>query len=279
MLIAFVYELLNTIHSIDYKNAVYLNITILMQEYHKLRFVYTMFVKCTKKDWWINNHDSDLDNTLNQPDDNQTLPKIISEIKKNTVQLDTIDKGLICSICLDDFNSEKEVIFLDCKHIYHMECIIEWINKDASCPLCRKNIQVELSKIFINKINILDNSDDDFYNLPLVAQEQLWQSRSVPELRIRRRRRRRRRNSRLQERNNNITSISNNISEEEFNNILNNINEENVEENVEENRNRRKNTQQYINKYFFKLNNRKYYKKIYKKYINKWFLKKRLLLF
>jgi hypothetical protein len=87
----------------------------------------------------INNHDSDLDNTLNQPDDNQTLPKIISEIKKNTVHSDTIDKGLICSICLDDFNSEKEVIFLDCKHIYHMECIIEWINKDASCPLCRSN--------------------------------------------------------------------------------------------------------------------------------------------
>ena len=87
----------------------------------------------------INNHDSDLDNTLNQPNDNQTLPKIISEIKKNTVQLETIDKELICSICLEEFNSEKEIAFLDCKHFYHMECIIKWIKKDASCPLCRNN--------------------------------------------------------------------------------------------------------------------------------------------
>ena len=84
----------------------------------------------------INNHDSDLDNSLNQ--ENKINPKIISEIKKNTIKLENI-KESICSICLDDFDSEKEIIFLDCKHIYHTECILEWINKDASCPLCRSN--------------------------------------------------------------------------------------------------------------------------------------------
>ena len=70
---------------------------------------------------------------------NDETLKIISEIKKNTVQLETIDKELICSICLEEFNSEKEIAFLDCKHFYHMECIIKWIKKDASCPLCRNN--------------------------------------------------------------------------------------------------------------------------------------------
>ena len=86
----------------------------------------------------INNHDSDLDNSLNQENDNTINPKIISEIKKNTIKLENI-KESICSICLDDFDSEKEISFLDCKHIYHTNCIIEWINKDASCPLCRSN--------------------------------------------------------------------------------------------------------------------------------------------
>ena len=66
----------------------------------------------------INNHDSDLDNSLNQ--ENKINPKIISEIKKNTIKLENI-KESICSICLDDFDSEKEIIFLDCKHIYHTE--------------------------------------------------------------------------------------------------------------------------------------------------------------
>ena len=86
----------------------------------------------------VNNHDSDLDNSLNQESRNAINSKIISEIKKNTIKLENI-KESICSICLDDFDSEKEIIFLDCKHIYHTECILEWINKDASCPLCRSN--------------------------------------------------------------------------------------------------------------------------------------------
>ena len=65
--------------------------------------------------------------------------KIIEKIKKNIVPVGNIDKNNHCSICLEDFNSEKEIVFLDCKHIYHMECIIEWINKDPSCPLCRSS--------------------------------------------------------------------------------------------------------------------------------------------
>ena len=64
--------------------------------------------------------------------------KIIEKVKKNIVSLEEIDKSSTCSICLEEFNSEKEIAILDCKHIYHMECIIEWINKDTSCPLCRR---------------------------------------------------------------------------------------------------------------------------------------------
>lgn len=86
----------------------------------------------------VNNHVSDLDNSLNQESRNAINSKIISEIKKNTVKLENI-KEPTCSICLEDFDSGKEIICLDCKHIYHTECIIQWINKDASCPLCRSN--------------------------------------------------------------------------------------------------------------------------------------------
>ena len=48
-------------------------------------------------------------------------------------------KNWICSICLDDFDETKDIVYLDCQHIYHEDCIIEWINKDPSCPLCRTN--------------------------------------------------------------------------------------------------------------------------------------------
>lgn len=48
----------------------------------------------------------------------------------------SIDK---CSICLEEMYKEiKETI---CNHIFHKECIEEWIkNNKNSCPLCRKNL-------------------------------------------------------------------------------------------------------------------------------------------
>ena len=49
-----------------------------------------------------------------------------------------MNKGTVCSICLEDFDETKEIV-LGCNHIYHTDCIIEWINKDPSCPLCRNN--------------------------------------------------------------------------------------------------------------------------------------------
>jgi hypothetical protein len=79
------------------------------------------------------------DTDLNVSIINNDNSKIIEKVKKNIVSLEEIDKSSICSICLEDFNSEKDISILDCKHIYHMDCIIEWINKDPSCPLCRTN--------------------------------------------------------------------------------------------------------------------------------------------
>jgi len=63
--------------------------------------------------------------------------KVIAKVKKNIIPFEEVDKSATCSICLEEFNSEKDISILDCKHIYHMDCIIEWINKDPSCPLCR----------------------------------------------------------------------------------------------------------------------------------------------
>lgn len=81
--------------------------------------------------------DSDLHVRLTQE---QTVsPRVVNEIKKNIVDPKIMNKETVCSICLEDFDETKEIVFLDCNHIYHSDCIIEWINKDPSCPLCRSN--------------------------------------------------------------------------------------------------------------------------------------------
>ena len=53
-----------------------------------------------------------------------------------------------CSICLEEisFKNKKDIIELDCNHIYHKDSLTPWIrnslrfNNNAGCPLCREII-------------------------------------------------------------------------------------------------------------------------------------------
>ncbi|KIW81090.1 hypothetical protein Z517_04113 [Fonsecaea pedrosoi CBS 271.37] len=50
-----------------------------------------------------------------------------------------INLGERCLICLSDYAASEEVRRLDrCKHVYHRECIDEWLTTGRnSCPMCR----------------------------------------------------------------------------------------------------------------------------------------------
>lgn len=47
-----------------------------------------------------------------------------------------------CSICLEDFKGGDNVITLQCKHIFHENCLTNWFIKQNSnkieCPICNK---------------------------------------------------------------------------------------------------------------------------------------------
>ncbi len=49
--------------------------------------------------------------------------------------------GSACSICLTDLSTKKDDNYqLNCQHIYHRECISEWLKYKNTCPLCRASI-------------------------------------------------------------------------------------------------------------------------------------------
>ncbi len=41
-----------------------------------------------------------------------------------------------CGICMDSFNDQESVKKLKCGHIYHKECLEQWIQTNNNCQLC-----------------------------------------------------------------------------------------------------------------------------------------------
>ena len=46
-----------------------------------------------------------------------------------------------CVICIEPLHSKQTTIILDCNHIYHKNCILDWFNKELTCPMCRKPVE------------------------------------------------------------------------------------------------------------------------------------------
>lgn len=46
-----------------------------------------------------------------------------------------------CAICLEDFENKEEVRELpSCSHTFHINCIDEWLMRQGSCPICRRDV-------------------------------------------------------------------------------------------------------------------------------------------
>ncbi|GJN03719.1 hypothetical protein PR202_ga21195 [Eleusine coracana subsp. coracana] len=47
-----------------------------------------------------------------------------------------------CAICLQDLPPASQALMLPCSHLYHSSCIVPWLQRRNSCPLCRSRLPV-----------------------------------------------------------------------------------------------------------------------------------------
>jgi len=61
----------------------------------------------------------------------------------------------ICVICQDDYdiNSNKKCYQLYCNHVFHKECLKEWLKNEMKCPLCNSSIMTKHNKTIEMLIN------------------------------------------------------------------------------------------------------------------------------
>ncbi|KAK4798863.1 hypothetical protein SAY86_024228 [Trapa natans] len=48
-----------------------------------------------------------------------------------------------CSICLEPFTAEDPSTVTNCKHEYHLQCILEWSQRSKECPICWRILTLE----------------------------------------------------------------------------------------------------------------------------------------
>ncbi|XP_021297794.1 E3 ubiquitin-protein ligase CIP8-like [Herrania umbratica] len=58
----------------------------------------------------------------------------IQALKKVKVEGDIAQE---CMICMEQLSSGTEVTSMPCSHLFHGDCIQEWLNTSHKCPLCR----------------------------------------------------------------------------------------------------------------------------------------------
>lgn len=62
-------------------------------------------------------------------------------VEKGLVGDDKITDSYRCVICLEEIPAGSEAISMPCSHIYHEDCIANWLQRSSLCPLCRSQIQ------------------------------------------------------------------------------------------------------------------------------------------
>ncbi|KAI3783718.1 hypothetical protein L1987_42804 [Smallanthus sonchifolius] len=67
----------------------------------------------------------------------QNLPNI--KVTKELLESDYSD----CAVCKDSFELDGEAKQLPCKHMYHQDCILPWLELHNSCPVCRYELPTD----------------------------------------------------------------------------------------------------------------------------------------
>ncbi|XP_027108388.2 probable E3 ubiquitin-protein ligase RHB1A isoform X2 [Coffea arabica] len=68
-----------------------------------------------------------------------TTKKIGNELLKSSPHLNSLtpdEEADVCPTCLEDYDAENPRIVTKCNHHFHLSCILEWMERSDTCPIC-----------------------------------------------------------------------------------------------------------------------------------------------
>ncbi|EEB17574.1 RING finger protein, putative [Pediculus humanus corporis] len=70
-------------------------------------------------------------------EDKKLPPPASKEYIKNLKRETVHESEKQCPVCLTFSKEGEEMILLNCNHGFHPDCILPWLNRTSTCPLCR----------------------------------------------------------------------------------------------------------------------------------------------
>ncbi|EAR83657.2 zinc finger, C3HC4 type (RING finger) protein, partial (macronuclear) [Tetrahymena thermophila SB210] len=108
-----------------------------------------------------------LNTTMGEDDLKKYMPAVLyKEIKSQLLKVSKQQDVGNCVVCLCDFEDDENVRSTYCKHVFHSECLTDWMKKNESCPYCRTplnkdNIEEIYDKYKYNSLVWLQQESDD----------------------------------------------------------------------------------------------------------------------
>ncbi|KAH6779903.1 hypothetical protein C2S52_011140 [Perilla frutescens var. hirtella] len=80
----------------------------------------------------------DLKDCRNQPNYLPLSPKKaeLELLKSKRLSISMKDEEDVCPTCLEEYNAENPKITTKCNHHFHLSCILEWMERSDTCPIC-----------------------------------------------------------------------------------------------------------------------------------------------
>ncbi|KAJ8748889.1 hypothetical protein K2173_013322 [Erythroxylum novogranatense] len=63
-------------------------------------------------------------------------PRKSETSKPNDSVMSTTEEEDACPICLEEYDTENPKLITKCEHQFHLSCLLEWMERSETCPMC-----------------------------------------------------------------------------------------------------------------------------------------------
>merc|ERR1711907_184795 len=84
-------------------------------------------------------------------------PEAVAALPQSVLSTVESERHGSCTVCLAEFEAGDEVLEMPCKHVFHKNCLLPWLNKKPSCPLCRNSLPSQSNPDQIQQGEALQN--------------------------------------------------------------------------------------------------------------------------